>query len=239
MRVNALSGGGALTATVVGTVAIAAGWRWGILLAAFFVSSITLSRFGRQRRAESIAGIVAKSGARDLWQVLANGGIFAAAAAAAIVSPYPGWRAVGVGALAASTADTWATEIGTLVGGRPRSILSGERIPIGASGGITPAGSIAAVAGAAFMAVIAGAIHWEVPILVILLSGVAGALADSVLGALVQERFWCEACAAPTEQPIHRCGTITSRAGGFAGLDNDVVNLVCSAVGALIALLMA
>ena len=236
---NVLSRSGTIAAALVGGVSIAAGWSWGILLAAFFVSSIALSRLGRQRKAESTGGIVAKTGPRDLWQVLANGGVFAAAAAAAIVSPHPAWRAVGVGALAASTADTWATEIGTLFGGRPRSILSGKRIPIGTSGGITLAGSTASLAGAAFITGAAVLVGWDVPIVVILLSGVAGALADSVLGALVQERFWCEACAAPTEQSIHRCGTTTSRTGGFAGLNNDVVNLVCSMVGALIALVMS
>ena len=50
-------------------------------------------------------------------QVLANGGVFALAAllGAVLGSPWPaaGSRAA-LGALAASAADTWATEIGTL-----------------------------------------------------------------------------------------------------------------------------
>ena len=209
------------------------------MLAAFFVSSIALSRFGRERKAYSTDGLIAKSGERDAWQVLANGGIFAAAAAAVIVSPYPGWQALGAGALAAATADTWATEIGTLFGGQPRSIPSGQRVPIGTSGGVTLAGSTAAIAGAAFMAGVAGVVHWDVPLVVIFVSGVAGAAADSILGAVAQERFWCGTCAVSTEQSIHRCGTITSRTAGFAGFNNDVVNLLCSVVGALIALVMS
>ena len=224
---------------VVGTVAVAAGWTWGVLLAAFFISSISLSILGKNQRPDSIDGIVAKTGPRDASQVLANGGVFAAAAAIAIFSTCPAWRAIGIGALAASAADTWATEIGTLFGGQPRSIISGQRIPAGASGGITVAGSLATLGGAVFMAIVATSLDWDTAAAAIAVGGVAGAVSDSILGAVVQERFWCAACQLPTEQPIHRCGTITSRAGGFAGLNNDVVNLLCSLVGALIALVMS
>ena len=239
LRTSVLSRSGALAAAIVGTLALAAGWSWGILLAAFFVSGITLSRLGIRRKAQSTDGIVAKSGARDAWQVLANGGVFAAAAAATMLSPQASWPVIGIGALAASTADTWATEIGTLFGGTPRSILSGRRFPIGASGGITVAGSAAALVGAGFMGLVAALIGWQAGMTVIIASGVGGALTDSILGALVQERFWCGLCGAATEQSIHRCGTITSRVGGFAGFNNDVVNLLCSLAGALIALVMS
>lgn len=89
------------------------------------------------------------------------------------------------------------------------------------------------------MAIVAALLDWPVPSYVIVVSGVAGALADSLSGALIQERRWCNACSAATEQAIHVCGTRTKRVGGIAGFDNDVVNLLCSFVGALVALLMA
>lgn len=226
-------------AVVSGTVAIAAGWSWGILLMAFFVSAIALSKLGARRKMEIARGIVAKTGERDVWQVVANGGLFTAAAVASLVSPSPIWLAIGIGAIAASAADTWATELGTLFGGVPRSIVSGRRVPAGTSGGITLAGSVASVGGAAFMAIVAVLVQWPIPSLVIVASGVAGALADSLSGGLIQERRWCNACSAATEQAVHVCGTRTKRVGGIAGFDNDVVNLVCSFVGALVALLMA
>ena len=238
-RANALSGSGALAATLTGTVAVAAGWSWGIVLVAFFLSGIGLSRVGALRKSEIVDAIVAKNRARDVWQVLANGGLFTAAAAVSIVSPAPVWLAIGIGALAASAADTWATEVGILVGGEPRSIVTRKPVPAGTSGGVTLAGSAAAVSGAAFMAGVASLAGWPVPLYVALASGVAGAFTDSLAGALVQERRWCPACRAPTERPVHVCGTRTGRVGGVAGFDNDVVNLLCSFVGALVALLMA
>ena len=226
-------------AVVSGTVAIAAGWSWGILLMAFFVSGTALSKLGARRKTEIARAIVAKTGERDVWQVVANGGLFTAAAAASLVSPSPIWLAVGIGALAASAADTWATELGTLFGGEPRSIVSGRRVPAGTSGGITLAGSVASAGGAAFIAIVAALLQWPVPTHVIVASGVAGALADSLSGGLIQERRWCDACSAATEQAVHVCGTLTKRVGGLAGFDNDVVNLVCSFAGALVALLTA
>lgn len=88
------------------------------------------------------------------------------------------------------------------------------------------------------MAIAASLVEWPVPLHVAIASGVAGAFADSLAGALVQERRWCSACRAPTERTVHVCGARTGRVGGIAGFDNDVVNLVCSFVGALVALLM-
>jgi hypothetical protein len=41
-----------------------------------------------------------------------------------------------------------------------------------------------------------------------------------------------------TERRIHSCGTTTRPGGGLAGFDNDLVNAVCTGVGALIALLL-
>ncbi|HEU4747203.1 MAG TPA: DUF92 domain-containing protein [Gemmatimonadaceae bacterium] len=238
-RARALSRSGAIAATLVGITAVSAGWRWGVLLVAFFLSSTALSMIGARRKARLVDAILVKTGPRDAWQVLANGGIFGAAAAASIVSTSPSWSALGIGALAASTADTWATEVGTLLGGEPRSIVSGERVPPGTSGGISVAGSAASLAGAAFIAVLAPLTAWDAPFHAIAAGGVAGALVDSLLGATVQERYRCDACGAPTEQPVHRCGERARHAGGIRGLDNDGVNVLCSLVGALVALVMS
>lgn len=239
LRFRSLSRSGAIASTIVGTVAVAAGWSWGILLLAFFLSSTALSRLGADRKAARINAIVAKSGNRDVWQVLANGGLFAVAAIASLVSPAPIWPVIGVGALAASAADTWSTEIGTLLGGEPRSIVSGARVPAGTSGGISTAGVLASGAGAGFMALAAWLAGLAVPVYAVIAGGVAGALADSLLGATIQERRWCEVCRAPTERTVHVCGATTTRAGGIAGFDNDAVNFACSCVGALVALLMS
>src|SRR5437016_1282237 len=79
-RGRALSGGGAIAAVAVGTLAVTAGWTWGVVLIAYFVSSAFLSRFGASRKERVTAGRLEKAGPRDATQVLANGGVFALAA---------------------------------------------------------------------------------------------------------------------------------------------------------------
>jgi uncharacterized protein (TIGR00297 family) len=238
-RLRTLSISGAIAAAIVGTLSIAAGWSWGIVLLAFFASASALSKVGERRKTDLTGSIVEKGGARDAIQVLANGGIYAAAALGEVVFPSSIWFAIGAGALAASCSDTWATEIGTLAGGDPISIISGKTVPAGTSGGITFAGTIAAIAGALFIAVVAALASWPVPFTAITVGGIVGALTDSVLGGSVQARRWCDLCAVSTERVVHGCGTKTRPAGGIAGLDNDSVNTICSAIGALVALLLS
>lgn len=234
-----LSTSGAVAAAVVGTLAIAAGWSWGFLLLAFFATASALSKLGERRKAELVGPVVQKGGERDVGQVLANGGIYAIAALGSLVFPSPVWYAAAAGALAASAADTWSTEVGTLAGGEPVSIISARRVPPGTSGGVTLLGTIAGAGGALFIGAGATLANWPVPFAAAALGGMAGALADSLLGAVLQARRWCDLCAESTERLVHSCGTPTRHAGGVAGFDNDAVNAVCSGVGALVALLLS
>lgn len=238
-RSHSLTMGGAVAAPIVGTLAIAAGWSWGLLLSAFFLSASALSRLGARRKAE-LAGSIAQKGAeRDAVQVLANGGVFAASALGYLLAPSPLWYTTAIGALAASTADTWATEVGTLSGNETLSIISGSKVAPGTSGGVTLIGTGAAAAGAFFIAGGAALASWPVPFAAVALGGIAGALTDSLLGATLQARRWCDVCARATERLVHNCGTVTRHAGGIAGFDNDAVNAVCSVVGALVAILLS
>ncbi|MGI8400880.1 MAG: DUF92 domain-containing protein [Gemmatimonadaceae bacterium] len=238
-RFRALSSTGAIAAFMVGTAAIVAGWSWAALLIAFFVAATALSKLGESKKAKRIGAIVDKGGERDATQVFANGGVFAIAALAQIVTHSPAWYAIGVGALAASAADTWATEVGTLAGKEPVSIISGRRVPAGTSGGITLTGSLGGIGGAVFVGAGAALAQWPVPFTAVALGGMAGALSDSLLGATLQSRRWCDRCEKSTEQLVHDCGNATRPTGGVEGLDNDAVNAVCSVVGALVALLLS
>lgn len=237
-RAGSLSRSGAIAATIVGAVCIAAGWDWGILLIAFFVSSSALSRFGTEVKERRTSSIVAKGGTRDAMQVLANGGLFACAALLALLTRWSGWPAIGAGALAAASADTWGTEIGTLVGRRPRLLTTWRQVDAGVSGGVTAPGLLASLAGALFVAGVAFALGWPASVArAALIGGVAGALADSLLGALWQSRRRCVQCETATERLVHTCGSSTVPAGGLAWLDNDSVNALASLVGAGVALL--
>ena len=232
---RSLSRGGAVTALLVGTAATIAGWPWAIVLITFFVTSSGLSRFRRATREARIAGVVEKSDERDAVQVLANGGVFAATALASTVTGQALLATAALGALAAAAADTWATEVGTLAGGVPRSVVSFERLAPGTSGGVTAAGTIASFAGAALVAVVAWLTGAGRMPLAVFVGGVVGSAADSLVGATVQERRWCDHCAKATERRVHTCGSATRITGGIAGVRNDFVNVVCTLVGAAVA----
>src|SRR5688572_2898853 len=215
---RSLSSGGAWAALIVGTAATIAGWRWAVVLIAFFVTSSALSRFKRSTRDARIGGIVEKGDERDAYQVLANGGVFAALAVAATATGSQTLAIASLGALAAAAADTWATEIGTLAGGLPRSIVSLRPLPAGTSGGVTVAGTLASVAGASLVVAVAQVTGIGTAPVAVFIGGLVGSLADSLAGATVQERRWCNACGQATERRVHSCGQVTNVSGGVPGV---------------------
>lgn len=237
-RVQALSTSGALATIAVGSVTVVAGWSWAILLVVYFVSSVALTRFRAAVKVARTDGVVAKGGPRDAIQVFANGFVFALAAALWVATAWEGWRAIGAGALAASASDTWATEIGTLSRNEPRSMVTWRRVPPGTSGGVSTPGVVAAIAGSLFIALAAIALGWPREASVsAFVGGLAGSTVDSLLGATVQQRRWCDRCNSPTERARHGCGTASRFVGGVRWIDNDVVNVTSTLAGALLGLL--
>ncbi|MFI5241379.1 MAG: DUF92 domain-containing protein [Gemmatimonadales bacterium] len=235
-RAGSLSRSGALAAIVVGTAAVAAGWSWGALLITYFLSSSLLTRVGTGAKAQRSGSIVAKGGARDATQVLANGGVFAIAATFQILYPSELWLAAGAGALAASAADSWGTELGMLANAPPRMITTWRVVPTGTSGGVSIPGIAATAAGALFIATAAWLLHTPpATAFAALIGGFAGALLDSFFGAIWQARLRCPQCGTATERLVHDCGTRTERAGGLGWLDNDGINTACTLAGALVA----
>lgn len=165
------------------------GWRGFLLLLAFFVSG----------------SLLPKKTTRNERQVLANGGV---AALAALAGNWP-WFA---GALAAATADTWATEIGRHSRTQPRLISNGMPVLAGTDGGMTLLGTTGAIAGAGLVAGLSYGFGQR-GAFAIAVAGVVGMLVDSLLGATVQRKVrW---------------------------MDNDAVNLAATLSGAACAALIA
>ena len=234
LRLGWLTVGGAVAAVALGTVSAGAGWQWATVLIAYFVVASLLTRFRSGVKQERMADRIDKPGARDAIQVLANGGLFGAAALVHWLSPNPLWMALAVGALATSSADTWATEIGALAGAEARSIIGFYPVPTGTSGGVTIQGTLAALGGAGFVALVAWLVAWPPMVIAAAAAGgFFGAMMDSVMGATVQARRHCPTCNVMTEQKVHRCGTRTDVLGGIHWMDNDDVNALATLYGAL------
>lgn len=248
-RRGSLSRSGAAGAVAVGTLIVGlGGWAWGTLLVVFFVSSSALSHY-KERRKAALAEKFSKGSQRDLAQVLANGGAGALMAVANALWPHPAWWWAFTAAIATVNADTWATELGVLSRWPPRLVTTGRVVEAGTSGGVTLAGTLAALGGAGLIGLVAAGFDVAAGgtvsaalglVLIAALAGVAGALFDSLLGATAQAIYVCEACGKETERhPLHTCGNATRRVRGWAWLDNDWVNFVSAAAGALAAGLLA
>lgn len=228
----ALSGSGAVAATMVGAVTFGlGGLEAALALVAFFFSGSWLSRRARVRGELEAA----KGHRRDAVQVLANGGCAALAAGATALGADSAYGGV-VGAVAAAAADTWASEIGVRSKTPPRSVLTGRIVAPGTSGGVTPLGWLAATGGA--MVVTAsyliggrGRHGWGRPLLAGLGGGLLGTFADSLAGATVQASYRCVACGAPSETPRHTCGGSATLVRGSRWVTNDTVNLIGTSVG--------
>ena len=194
-RRKSLDKSGVLGSIISGTSIVGmGGWSWGLSLVYFFVSSSLLSSFRVSEKAIVASDKFSKGSRRDLSQVVANGGLatFFAYVLVSLDQKLARRRAKSgfIGALATATADTWATELGTLSTTPPLLITSGKPVAPGTSGGITLLGIAASALGATSL----GFLLWAVesfrmssartPLLA-LFSGTAGSCTDSVMGATI------------------------------------------------------
>lgn len=185
-------------------------------LAAFFFSSSRATRFRADRKKRIEADHRDGEGQRNWVQVLCNGGMPTQLALLYLLDCGSGERAIDFGreyraswlalgilsSMACSNGDTWASELGTVLGDQqPRLITTGRAVPRGTNGAVTPVGLLVSflggcVVGAAYWLVLwctaAGGEPWaqsppQWPIVVTGgVAGLLGSMVDSVLGATVQ-----------------------------------------------------
>jgi uncharacterized membrane protein len=176
---------------------------------------------------------------RTQVQVLANGGVaWAALAGAAVVPGLCAWGyAVFVGALAAAAADTWATELGRWSPSPPWSLRDGKRVPTGTSGAVSLVGTAAAALGAA--SVVGAALLTNGPLArplggnaaLLVGAGMVGMFADSLAGAFLQAHYRASSGRLVETPPSDGAAPVR----GWAGIGNNAVNFIGTAVGALVA----
>jgi len=200
-RLRMLTIDGAISAALIGAIVFGlGGWFMTALLLLFFLTSSALTRLGAARKSHP-----EQRRGRSAGQVLANGAVPAAIAIWYGINPSAIALSAFAGAVAASTADTWATEIGLLSPATPRLIATWEKVPRGSSGALTWLGTIGGIVGASAIAMTA--FYWmRMPVVSVLAAGVLAMFADSVLGATLEERVkW---------------------------IDNNAVNIIATAIGA-------
>lgn len=240
-HLKALTLGGTAGAMLLGSLVFSIGGIfWVIPMATFFVLSSILSKIGKMKRT-LLKGMVEKGSQRDILQVFANGGV---ALIMAVLFHFSGndlFYLMFLGSLAAATADTWGTEIGIFAKNEPRHIITFSKVPAGTSGGVTALGTSGFLMGAGILTLsgifpVSGS--FVRLFLIIAVSGIIGALIDSVVGATLQAQYKCSQCQKTTEKLVHCGNHPTVHIRGVRWIDNDVVNFICTSSGALFVLLL-
>ncbi len=214
-RAGTVSRSGAIAGAVVGVVIYCGGgWgAWVLLFAAFLAAAIT-SRLGLQRK--SLLGIAEeRGGRRGAGNAIANCGVAAVAAVAAVTTPHAptAWLALAA-ALAAGGSDTVASEIGKAWGRSTFLVTTFSRVKPGTPGAMSVEGTAAgllAAFGLAALAVALGLVPASA-IVALVVAATVGALVESILAATLE---------------------------GPGILNNDMLNLINTAVAAIVAIALA
>jgi uncharacterized protein (TIGR00297 family) len=122
-----------------------------------------------------------------------------------------------------SMADSASSELGVYFKGKTYDILSFKKMPVGISGGISLAGTLAGLVAALLLSFAAGQFyHFSFTVfIVVAIAGVAGMLADSVLGSWLQVKYQT-AAGILTDDAIPG----SKKAKGLSWCSNDWVNII-------------
>lgn len=239
-RVRFLTRGGAIaTFLLAGLIFGLGGIKWSVPILTFFILSSILSKLRKKKNAK-VEIYFEKSGVRDHFQVIANGGIGGVLVVLYAIYSNELFYLIYLATLSAVCADTWATEIGTWKKTATYNILDLKPIEQGTSGGISVIGSIGALLGS-FVIALSGIVWIEISyiqyVILILLAGLFGSYFDSILGATIQKQNRCSVCNKVTEKQIH-CGTQADHFKGYSWINNDMVNFFSGIAGALLIIIL-
>jgi uncharacterized protein (TIGR00297 family) len=160
LATRAMRPGGVAAASLLGVaVWLAGGWEWFLVLLAFLLLGSAATWLG-YRRKHAVGLAEAEGGRRGAAEVIGKGGLLLAFATTAVAyghfSQTGAVQWVVVAILAAATADTLGTEIGSLYGRRAWTLWPLRQAPPGTPGAVSVPGLLAALGGAAMMTAIGG-----------------------------------------------------------------------------------
>jgi len=232
---------GSIGATFLGTIIHATSGLFGMaMLLLFFLSSSFLSHFKKNLK-EKVARQFEKTGCRDIFQVLANGGIALIYSILFHTTKNPSFLILMGIAFAAANADSWATELGILNRKNPISLRTFKRVKKGTSGAISLLGTTASLMGAMFIAFFAAFafnygdfnLSYFQCFIVVTLGGFLGSIIDSILGATVQGVYYSDELEGETEKSTYN-GKPNLLVRGFKFINNDVVNFLSIGISSLL-----
>ena len=169
---------------------IGVGWIGVALMTAFFVIG-TLVTSWKKNLKQAIGLAQENKGRRTVGQVLANGGAGGALGMMAILFPQQAslFLFLIAAAFSSATADTVASELGSVYGKRFYDILSFRKVQRGPDGVISVEGILFGMIGSTIIATIyTGNKGFDASFFWIIFAGTIGNLADSLFGATLERK---------------------------------------------------
>lgn len=207
LTINAAITGGVLAFLVF----CGAGYIGVSTMAAFFILG-TLATSWKYTVKEVMGTVEGNEGQRKTSQVLANAGTAGLCALMALAFPAKAeyFRVMLAASFASATGDTLSSELGTVYGKRFYNILTFKEDQRGCNGVISAEGMLAGFVSSLVIALIYWARSTRDIAAIVSVAGLAGNIADSVLGATFEQKHY---------------------------MKNDAVNFVNTLIAALISLL--
>ena len=206
-----ISRSGALGGLLVGTTIYASlGPRGFAVLALFVIGGSLLTRFGYGSK-QHTGTAQEHGGRRSARNALANCAVATFCAILAATGSEP-FTAAFIASLGAAFADTAESEIGQLFSRTPRLISTLQKVPPGTDGAVSLPGTLAGAGAAGLTAVLGlalGMLETPPSAILVAIAAFLGTVTDSLIGAL------------------------SPRAG------NELTNVLCTLVAALLALILA
>jgi uncharacterized protein (TIGR00297 family) len=190
-----------------------AGYTGITIMATFFIIG-TLATGWKMNEKQKLKAAEGDHGRRKASQVMANAGVAALAGMMVLIFPQYNvlWSLSIAASFSAATADTLASELGTIYGKRFYNILSWKPDKRGLDGVISLEGTLIGIGGSILTATIyASGVGWDRQFYIIIIAGTAGNIADSILGAGLERKGW---------------------------LKNDAVNFLNTLIAAIVAAVM-
>jgi uncharacterized protein (TIGR00297 family) len=198
---------GSAVMIIMGVVIIfSAGANWLMLIVLFLLMSLVATKYSKKYK----MSLGEFEGRRTSKNVISNGVV--ACFMAAFGGYYLPFVGGFIGAIATATADTLASEIGVL-DQHPRLITTFQKVDPGTNGAVSVLGTSVGIIGAAiiglasyFLGILSDPL---LAIAVSIISGTIGCFADSILGALLENRHII------TNEHVNLIATIV---GAFVGI---------------------
>lgn len=253
LKKKSLDASGAILGLLTGFILTLTSFAHLACLMAFFVSSSKATKF-RMNKKKRFDCDFKEGGQRNWIQVLCNGGMASQLALLYLLDVGCGerpidfvkdyrssWLSLGIlGALACCNGDTWASELGTVIGeSDPYLITNRKRVPRGTNGGVSFVGLLVSFLGGLFV----GLFHYlavlytvdsavlelappQWPIIIAGgISGLLGSIIDSILGATLQYSGIDE-----KGKVVEKPGKGVRHICGKQVLDNHSVNLLSTII---------